>query len=572
MSDRGILITGRQGSGKSSILRILAHHMATQSTILAYTRFVKCAELGGIQRTKTLRARIERLFRQARLNAPSVIALDDVDLLVPTDNEQSDSRRNSQIIETLVSVARERTSDRPILVLATAASRSHVNSRAFDLGLFGDVQEIPPPGKQERENILAAIAKEGPIPPDLRDIKFSVISYLTEGYMPADLKALYERACHEAVVRAVDSRAQEQSMVLHRDIVRAHEGFTPLSMRGVQLHSSETSWDDIGGLEDTKRILKETIELPSRYAAIFASSPLRLRSGVMLYGYPGCGKTMLASAVAKECGLNFISVKGPELLNKYIGQSEQSVRDLFQRAKAASPCVLFFDEFDSIAPRRGHDNTGVTDRVVNQFLTEMDGAEGLEGVYVLAATSRPDLIDPALLRPGRLDKSVFCGMPDSKERLEILSKHARKLNLDPSVDLKDYVDATEHYTSADLQALVYNAFLGAVHDYQAAGQKGGSAQSSSAEHNEDDGDNIEYVVHDPSAKEGISRGLDGSEIAKLLRQMRLDIERPAASPTPEHSVDQQPSQPRMMPKHFERALQDSKSTLNQTERDRLQSM
>ena len=139
----------------------------------------------------------------------------------------------------------------------------------------------------------------------------------------------------------------------------------------------------------------------------------------MLFGYPGCGKTLLASAVARECSLNFVSVKGPELLNKYIGASEKSIRDLFERAKAAKPCVLFFDEFDSIAPRRGHDSTGVTDRIVNQLLTEMDGAEGLDGVYVLAATSRPDLIDPALLRPGRLDKSIICGVPNESERLEV---------------------------------------------------------------------------------------------------------------------------------------------------------
>src|SRR6202044_4003450 len=197
-----------------------------------------------------------------------------------------------------------------------------------------------------------------------------------------------------------------------------------------------TTFSSIGGLASIRTTLLETIAYPIKYAPIFAASPLRLRSGLLLYGYPGCGKTLLASAVAGECGLNFISVKGPEILNKYIGASEKSVRDLFERAQAAKPCVLFFDEFDSIAPKRGHDSTGVTDRVVNQMLTQMDGAEGLEGVYVLAATSRPDLIDPALLRPGRLDKSLLCDMPNREDREDILRAVARSLKVDPEADTK----------------------------------------------------------------------------------------------------------------------------------------
>ena len=220
----------------------------------------------------------------------------------------------------------------------------------------------------------------------------------------------------------------------------------------------------------------------------------------MLYGYPGCGKTLLASAVAKECGLNFISVKGPEILNKYIGASEKSVRDLFERASAAKPCVLFFDEFESIAPKRsviprphlvtrptltssGHDSTGVTDRVVNQLLTEMDGAQGLDGVYVLAATSRPDLIDPALLRPGRLDKALLCDMPDEEDRLDvsvsaalrattltqqILRAVAKKLPFEPDIDFEEVARATAGFSGADLQAVIYNAHLEVVHDQLAA--------------------------------------------------------------------------------------------------------
>ncbi|CAN0364833.1 unnamed protein product, partial [Laminaria digitata] len=160
--------------------------------------------------------------------------------------------------------------------------------------------------------------------------------------------------------------------------------------------------------------------LPVKYGRLFEATPTRLPTGALLYGPPGCGKTLLAGAVAAECGLNFISVKGPEVLDKYIGASEQAVRSLFARAASAAPCVLFFDEFEAVAPRRGNDNTGVTDRVVNQLLTFLDGVEGRDGVYVLGATSRPDLIDSALLRPGRLDRQLYCGFPDELEREDIL--------------------------------------------------------------------------------------------------------------------------------------------------------
>lgn len=248
-------------------------------------------------------------------------------------------------------------------------------------------------------------------------------------------------------------------------MLESQEGFVPISLRGVALSASTThSWEDIGGLDDIKRNLRETVEWPTKYGFLFKNSPIRHRSGILLFGPSGCGKTLIASTIAKECGLNFISVKGPELLNKYIGQSEQSVRDVFSRAQSASPCVLFFDEFDSIAPRRGHDNTGVTDRVVNQFLTELDGVEGLTGVYVLAATSRPDLIDPALLRPGRLDKSYYIGYPDVDERERILIALSRKMNLSTDVQLSQVAHWSDNCTGADLQALLYNSQLESIHE------------------------------------------------------------------------------------------------------------
>jgi SpoVK/Ycf46/Vps4 family AAA+-type ATPase len=220
--------------------------------------------------------------------------------------------------------------------------------------------------------------------------------------------------------RKIDNVETTASMnLITQDFIDAQKNYIPASLKGIKLYRSNVTWDDIGGLEDVKNVLKQTLEWPSKYSFLFKQLPLRHRSGILLYGPPGCGKTMLACAVASECQMNFIAVKGPELLNKYIGASEQSVRELFARATAAKPCVLFFDEFDAIAPIRGHDNTGVTDRVVNQLLTQLDGVEALEGVYVLAATSRPDLIDRALLRPGRLDKAIYVGIPTHAERVKV---------------------------------------------------------------------------------------------------------------------------------------------------------
>ncbi|KAJ2146047.1 Peroxisome biosynthesis protein pex1 [Coemansia sp. RSA 564] len=465
-SGSGVLLCGRRGSGKTSIAQYLKHRIELQQrNRLVYCRHVDCTRLSMNPQTSAIRDTLQRIAHDVLTNQPSLLILDDLDGLLPAETEQSDSKRGQRLVDALVS-ALDQADGRQITVVATAAGRTQLHAKLFASGVFQSVLEIPAPGKAEREEILAAIARGNATPADPADVNYSLLSYLTEGYMPADLHELYERAVHEATMRVLDQPEISDVLVKHVDVVRAHSGFKPMSLRGVQLQTSQTRWSDIGGLEDTRRQLRETLELPTRYAAIFATSPLRLRSGVLLFGYPGCGKTLLASAIARECGLNFIATKGPELLSKYIGSSEQSVRDLFKRAVAASPCVLFFDEFESIAPRRGHDNTGVTDRVVNQFLTEMDGAEGLKGVYVLAATSRPDLIDPALLRPGRLDKAFLCDMPTVSDRMDILTKQANKVKT-ANVDWNAVAQRTEGFTGADLQALVYNAFLEAVHEMTA---------------------------------------------------------------------------------------------------------
>lgn len=515
-----VLLAGGLGSGKSSLARLLGHRLRTFD--LFHTSYFPCRKLTTDEtRVSTIKDSLSRLFMTASWGARSggraLVILDDLDKLCPAETElqTSDNGRSRQISEIVCSLVRQYCSlDSHVVILATSQAKEALNNVIIGGNVMREIVALKVPDKDGRRQMLQALTGQsrdgrssangvnghsrgssqdieaawmgesprsepadgsGKFQVD-RSLDFLDLAGQTDGYMPGDLVLLVSRAKSEALIRSVGTASdptEESNIVLEKvDFENALKGFTPASLRNVTLQSSKTTFDSIGGLLETRKILLETLQYPTTYAPIFAQCPLRLRSGLLLYGYPGCGKTLLASAVAGECGLNFISVKGPEILNKYIGASEKSVRDLFDRAESARPCVLFFDEFDSIAPKRGHDSTGVTDRVVNQLLTQMDGAEGLSGVYVLAATSRPDLIDPALLRPGRLDKSLLCDMPSLDDRLDILRALSKKLSISQDIldaayqhkSLSEVAHRTAGYSGADLQAVIYNAHLEAIHD------------------------------------------------------------------------------------------------------------
>lgn len=514
LDESSVLLTGGLGSGKTSLTQLLAHELRNEK--LFSTTYFPCRNLVSDEtRIKTIKDTLYRVFTcaawNARLGGRALVILDDLDKLCPVETElQVDSNgRSRQVSEVLSNMIRQFCGrDSSVVLLATAQSKEALHNVVISGHVVRDIVALKAPNKDGRRQVLNMIVREtckslaiernegaaanesaasdwmegsddgdSPVAEEKErfamdpDLDLLHIAGQTDGYMPGDLKLLVSRARSEALIRTVSDLSESDHLVLNaNDFAAALNGFTPASLRGVTLHSSTTTFAAIGGLKETRKVLLETLQYPTTYAPLFAKCPLRLRSGLLLYGYPGCGKTLLASAVAGECGLNFISVKGPEILNKYIGASEKSVRDLFDRAEAAKPCILFFDEFDSIAPKRGHDSTGVTDRVVNMLLTMMDGAEGLSGVYVLAATSRPDLIDPALLRPGRLDKSLICDMPSEEDRLDILQAIGAKLNVDPNMPVNgsqsfaEVARRTEGYSGADLQAVIYNAHLEAIHD------------------------------------------------------------------------------------------------------------
>ncbi|EPQ54978.1 AAA-domain-containing protein [Gloeophyllum trabeum ATCC 11539] len=519
-----LLLTGRSGFGKTAIAKAVAHAIQSDPRTYAYTLYVDAARYAALP-VASLKALFKFWYAKAAWHRPAVLVLDNLDKLLPAELEHADPTRTRHLTELFLHFygrsSRFAAPDTArVLCVATAESQSALHALLSQMHVFADVVEITPPDKDARREILAAqVQRRFASAGDLREdaeapLNYTVLATQTEGYSPVDLADLVARAVHQALIRAGATADAAQVTLVHADFDAAQVDFTPLSLRDIKLQKSDVAWADIGGLRETKRVLRETIEWPTKYAPIFAQSPLRLRSGLLLYGYPGCGKTLLASAVARECGLNFISVKGPELLNKYIGASEKSVRDLFDRASAAKPCVLFFDEFDSIAPKRGHDSTGVTDRVVNQMLTQLDGVEGLTGVYVLAATSRPDMIDPALLRPGRLDKALLCDMPDMEDRRDILGAVSRKVTVAPSVDWDEIACETEGFSGADLQALVYNAHLDVVHSNipnGVASRVGGDACNDEVE--------LEYTVLGGAATTKVVSKAEEAAMKRRLRQI-----------------------------------------------------
>ncbi|KAJ1520189.1 hypothetical protein ONE63_004402 [Megalurothrips usitatus] len=473
--NNNILILGKSGCGKTSTANTICNHLQG-SPHYVYNAVMKCRPLKG-KTVESIFKHLQSFIDECVYNQPSILILDDLECIAGVSEDQDQSSQASayfnRISRMLLQIFSCLQSCHSIGIIATAPSLSSLSSSLVPprgIHILNTCLELPELAKVDRLKVLDKLLNIKLKNKEIREIKcwdtLEVCSKKSEGYCCQDLADLVDKAMHVACMRQVDSN---KTPVLEAcDMLQALSDSTPMLLRGVSLHKEAAfGWDDIGGMIEVKNELKEVFEWPVMYPELFQNSPLRQQSGLLLYGAPGTGKTMLAAAIASECGLNFISVKGPELLSKYIGASEEAVRNIFFKAQSAKPCVLFFDEFDSLAPRRGHDNTGVTDRVVNQLLTQLDGVESLVGVWVLAATSRPDLLDPALLRPGRLDRAVLCPLPDEKNRLAILTALSQKMNLDADVDFVQIAVKTEGFTGADLQSLLYTAQLSAVEEQQA---------------------------------------------------------------------------------------------------------
>ncbi|KAF5935954.1 hypothetical protein HYC85_027083 [Camellia sinensis] len=481
-----VLIHGPTGSGKTLLATAVSKSVEEHEDILAHIVFVYCSKL-ALEKSATIRQALSGYVSEALDHAPSVVIFDDLDSIISSSTDLEGSQPSSSVIELaqfLTDIMDEYEEKRrnscgigPIAFIASAQSLTNIPQSLCSSGRFDFHVQLPAPAVSERGALLKHEIQKRSL--QCADVILLDVASKCDGYDAYDLQILVDRAVHAGICRFLSYDLalleHEKPALLGEDFLHAMQGFLPVSLRDISKSAPEggrAGWEDVGGLTDIRNAIKEMIELPSKFPNIFAQAPLRLRSNVLLYGPPGCGKTHIIGAAAAACALRFISVKGPELLNKYIGASEQAVRDIFSKAAAAAPCILFFDEFDSIAPKRGHDNTGVTDRVVNQFLTELDGVEVLTGVFVFAATSRPDLLDAALLRPGRLDRLLFCDFPSKHERFDILTVLSRKVHLTiissgsyhwpVTLTWKPLPTVTEGFSGADLQALLSDAQLAAT--------------------------------------------------------------------------------------------------------------
>jgi transitional endoplasmic reticulum ATPase len=338
-------------------------------------------------------------------------------------------------------------------------------------GRFDREIVIGVPDKKARYEILQIHTRGMPL---AEDVDLKKLAETTHGYTGADIAALCREAAMKALRRylpqinieeeSIPPEVLEKMEVNMNDFMSAYREITPTAMREVYVEKPGVRWDDVGGLEDVKQQLKEAVEWPLKHTEAFKTLGIKAPKGILLYGPPGCGKTLLAKAVATESEANFISIRGPEVFSKWVGESEKAVREAFKKARMAAPSIIFFDEFEALAPRRGmgYADAGVTDRVISQLLTEMDGLVALENVVVLAASNRPDVIDPAALRPGRFDRLIYVPSPDEESRYQILKVHTRNTPLAEDVNLRELSKRTAGYSGADLEVLCREAAMNAL--------------------------------------------------------------------------------------------------------------
>ena len=462
---KGVLLHGPPGTGKT----LLAKAVASETS----ANFVS---IGGPEIMSKFygesEERLREIFKEAAENAPTIIFIDEIDSIAPKRDEVT-AETERRVVAQLLALM-DGLEGRGKVVVIGATNRPNALDPAIRRpGRFDREIEFPIPDKEGRLEIIQIHTKGMPLADDVDLVE---LANMTHGYVGADIAALSREAAMRALRRVLPTMDLEADSipievlnsitVSMDDFMSAYREMQPSTLREVLIESPNVKWEDIGGLDEPKQELMETVEWPLRYGPLYRHMNAVPPKGVLLYGPPGTGKTLLAKAVATESQANFISVKGPEFLSKWVGESEKAVRETFRKARQAAPCVIFLDEIDAIAPVRGtsHDS-GVTERVISQILTEMDGLEPLHNVIVIAATNRPDIIDPALLRPGRFDRMVYIGPPDLEARKEILKIHTRGKPLEDDVDLNKLAAKMENFTGAEIAAVANEAVMLAIRDY-----------------------------------------------------------------------------------------------------------
>ncbi|MCS7364204.1 MAG: CDC48 family AAA ATPase, partial [archaeon GB-1867-035] len=462
---KGILLHGPPGTGKTLLAKALANEVG------AYFVSINGPEIMSKFYGES-EARLREIFKDAEENAPAIIFIDEIDAIAPKREEVTGEVERRVVAQLLALMDGLKERGKVIVIGATNRPQA-VDPALRRPGRFDREIEIRPPDKRGRKEILQVHTRNMPL---ADDVNLDELAEITHGYTGADLAALAREAAMTALRRflpqidlsqpSIPVNVLQKLKVTRNDFIEAMKYIQPTLLREIYVEVPEVRWTDIGGLENVKQILREAVEWPLKHSEVFIKMGIRPPKGILLYGPPGTGKTLLAKAVATESEANFISVRGPELLSKWVGESERAIREVFRRARQAAPCIIFFDEIDAIAPARGYrvDTSGVTDRMVNQLLAEMDGIVPLQNVVVIAATNRPDIMDPALLRPGRFDRIVYVPPPDFKARLEIFKIHLKNTPLDKDVDLEKLAEKTEGYTGADIEAVCREAVLIALRE------------------------------------------------------------------------------------------------------------
>ncbi len=472
---KGVLLYGPPGCGKTLVARAIAHE--TDAKFFSVSGPEVVHKFYGESE-----AHLRKIFADAARSGPSIIFLDEIDAIAPK-REQTVGEVEKRIVAQLLALMDGLNRRQHLIVIAATNIPNALDPALRRPGRFDREISIPIPDRAGRLEILEIHSRGMPL---AEDVDRSRLAEITHGFVGADLEALCREAamiCLRRIMPDIDFALTSipyerlaQLEVRMDDFLAALREVEPSALREVFVETPNVKWEDVGGLGGVKQRLREAVQWPLQYPELFAQAGIAPVKGILLTGPPGCGKTLLAKALASQSGINFISVKGPELLSKYVGESERALREIFHKARQAAPCMIFFDEIDSLAPMRGMSgaDSGVSERVASQLLTELDGIEELKGVLVLAATNREDRLDPALLRPGRLEEIIRFPLPDAQDRQAILAVHLRHKPLHSTITVEELAARTENFSGAELAALCSRAALCALR--RAVAQAGGADQ------------------------------------------------------------------------------------------------
>ncbi len=461
---KGVLLHGPPGCGKTLVARAVANESAAHFIVINGPEIMSKFYGESEQRLRSI-------FKDAEDNSPSIVFIDELDAIAPK-REDVTGEVERRVVAQLLALMDGLVARGQVIVIGATNRPNAVDPALRRPGRFDREIEIHVPDRDSREEILLIHTRGMPL---TQDVDLKTLANVTHGYVGADLEALAREAAMKTLRRVlpsvnlseetIPSDVLDQLEVTHDDFLSGFKEITPTAIREVYIESPNVPWTDVGGLASVITDIREAIEWPLTQKDAFKRIGIKPPRGILLYGPPGCGKTLLAKAVATESEANFISIKGPEVLSKWVGESEKAIREVFRKARLAAPSIIFFDEIDSLIPVRGtSSDSNVTERVISQLLTELDGLEELKDIVVLAATNRPDIVDPAVLRPGRFDRLIFVSPPNQKGRLQIFKVYTRDMPLASSVSIKELASVTEGFVGSDIEALCREAGMLALRE------------------------------------------------------------------------------------------------------------